>query len=61
MEKIMEDESEPLLSKKDVEVIMDTNENPPPLTEKLKEASKVYKDKVYKTDEGTDAKTKEAL
>lgn len=61
------DESEPLLSKKDVEVIMDTNENPPPPTEKLKEASKVYKDKVelpkvdeskvYKTDEGTDAKT----
>ena len=41
-----EDEVEPLLSKKDVEVILDTNENPPQPTEKLKEASKVYKEEV---------------
>ena len=41
-----EDEVEPILSKKDVEVILDTNENPPQPTEKLKEASKVYKEEV---------------
>lgn len=41
-----EDEVEPLLSKKDVEVILKSNENPPQPTEKLKEASKVYKEEV---------------
>jgi hypothetical protein len=41
-----EDEVESILSKKDVEVILDTNENPPQPTEKLKEASKVYKEEV---------------
>ena len=41
-----EDEVEPILSKKDVEVILDTNENPPQPTDKLKEASKVYKEEV---------------
>ena len=41
-----EDEVEPILSKKDVEVILDTNENPPQPTEKLKKASKVYKEEV---------------
>jgi hypothetical protein len=41
-----EDEVEPLLSKKDIEVILKSNENPPQPTEKLKEASKVYKEEV---------------
>ena len=41
-----EDEVEPILSKKDVEVILKSNENPPQPTEKLKEASKVYKEEV---------------
>jgi hypothetical protein len=41
-----EDEVESILSKKDIEVILDTNENPPQPTEKLKEASKVYKEEV---------------
>ena len=40
------DEVEPILSKKDVEVILKSNENPPQPTEKLKEASKVYKEEV---------------
>lgn len=56
-----EDEVEPILSKKDVEVILDTNENPPQPTEKLKEASKVYKEEVkpkVETTEGVvDTKT----
>ena len=41
-----EDEVESILSKKDVEVILKSNENPPQPTEKLKEASKVYKEEV---------------
>ena len=41
-----EDKVEPILSKKDVEVILKSNENPPQPTEKLKEASKVYKEEV---------------
>jgi hypothetical protein len=41
-----EDEVESLLSKKDIEVILKSNENPPQPTEKLKEASKVYKEEV---------------
>ena len=39
-------EVESILSKKDVEVILKSNENPPQPTEKLKEASKVYKEEV---------------
>ena len=41
-----EDEVESILSKKDVDVILKSNENPPQPTEKLKEASKVYKEEV---------------
>jgi cytochrome c oxidase subunit IV len=37
------------LSKKDVEVILKSNENPPQPTEKLKEASKVYKEEIHTT------------
>ena len=41
-----EDEVESILSKKDIEVILKSNDNPPQPTEKLKEASKVYKEEV---------------
>ena len=39
------------LSEKDVELIIDTNENPPEPNEKLKEAAKVYKENVKPEDE----------
>lgn len=39
------------LSKKDVEVILESNKNPPKPTEKLKEAAKVYKEEVKPKDD----------